>query len=773
MNARLDLHHPDPAVRRRALRRVDCAWSLKDALHDDDARVRAAAALRLGATDADERWLRAAAHDPKPLVRAAAYRALGRAADPESLALLHRAARAEPAWWARRSAVTAAARAFGPRAIRVLDDALTDPFWRVRHAAVKQALRVSARHGSGVVRALLVQPPRSLPHAAALEYLRRAREGHDEPTLLPEPPPLLADDPLYDADPAVMSARLESGEPIPSTTLALLIADPHGPLREQAIARLLEAPDRAALQIALVWLEDPRVPHAQSSAMRVLDGAGALAHQLAREVMLARGHPRALTWALSWAARARALDLDKPVRNLLTHEHADVRACAGRALAAMNGARPRRPDAEGDPRGRPLDLAAAIAVLDDEDDPRLRRRAARVLGRARDLEDLRPLLRASRDADLGVRAIVSERIDALPRPALYKLSRDKDPEVRAAAFAHLDLDLAELELALEREKEPRVVELLIGLCATRGLVNEPPRHRPHLAPKDGPTRAPRRMLGHTGVELSPLIVSGAHGLPVVALRRAARRGVNTFFWEPRYAELTRFLKGKRELQVVAGSYEASPEGIARDLEEARRRLNRDVIDVFLLFWARSKARLSSEAFAALAEHKALGQIRAHGFSTHLRDLAADALDDNPWDVVMTRHSAAHRGAERFFADCAEQGVGVLSFSALSYGRLLQGNDAAAAADCYRYSLAQPGVSATLTAPRYARELDENLGVFARPWLNEAARARVLEKGARVYKKSKDLAALVRRTPTELSAERAERLKVAGTSASTAGREVLR
>ena len=72
----------------------------------------------------------------------------------------------------------------------------------------------------------------------------------------------------------------------------------------------------------------------------------------------------------------------------------------------------------------------------------------------------------------------------------------------------------------------------------------------------------------------------------------------------------------------------------------------------------------------------------------------------------------------------------MSFSALSYGRMLGpvGDDEVSAADCYRYSLAQPGVSATLTAPRYARELSENLGLFARPWLNEAARARVLARG---------------------------------------------
>ena len=57
------------------------------------------------------------------------------------------------------------------------------------------------------------------------------------------------------------------------------------------------------------------------------------------------------------------------------------------------------------------------------------------------------------------------------------------------------------------------------------------------------------------------------------------------------------------------------------------------------------------------------------------------------------------------------GVGVLSFSALCYGRLLRRPPQAPAAlatpraeECYRYSLAQPGVSACLSAPRRPREL---------------------------------------------------------------------
>ncbi|MFP2934489.1 aldo/keto reductase, partial [Pyxidicoccus sp. 3LG] len=273
-----------------------------------------------------------------------------------------------------------------------------------------------------------------------------------------------------------------------------------------------------------------------------------------------------------------------------------------------------------------------------------------------------------------------------------------------------------------------------------------------------PPRASSRPLGTTGLHVSPLVLSGAHLTATQPFFEAHESGLNTFFWEPRYAALTQFLQNRRDqrsgLVVIAGSYHAGPAALRRDVESALRRLRTSWLDVFLLFWVRSPERLSDEDFAALDTLRTEGKVRAFGFSTHLRDLARDALTRHPWPVVMTRHSAAHPGAEAaFLPEAQARGTGVLTFTATCYGRLLQpapGTPPDAvlptAIDCYRYSLSQPGVSASLTAPRSRRELLHNLEVLARPYLEPDALPVMRAHGERVRARTRQLDSLVRRAP---------------------------
>jgi hypothetical protein len=71
----------------------------------------------------------------------------------------------------------------------------------------------------------------------------------------------------------------------------------------------------------------------------------------------------------------------------------------------------------------------------------------------------------------------------------------------------------------------------------------------------------------------------------------------------------------------------------------------------------------------------------------------------------------------------------------------------AAADCYRYSLAQPGVAACLTAPRRHRELDHNLAVIADPVVAGDRRDALIAHGAEVYADNKRFDRLLRRGGT--------------------------
>ena len=272
----------------------------------------------------------------------------------------------------------------------------------------------------------------------------------------------------------------------------------------------------------------------------------------------------------------------------------------------------------------------------------------------------------------------------------------------------------------------------------------PPRARP--ATPRAVADVLRRPLGKTGLDVAPLGISGAHDLPLGQLERARDAGVNLFFWEPEYRSLETLVKRaekKEELVVVAGSYEADARTIERDIDRALRRLRLDALGVMLLFWVRSPARLSDEAYGALVRAKEKGKVRAIGFSTHLRELATSAIETRPWDVVMARHSAAHPALETTLLPVARaRGVGVIAFSALVYGRMLASREVSAA-DCYRYTLTQPGVSVCLSAPRRQRELEENLAVLRAPTLDPATEARLREHGVRVRDENRTFMSLVR------------------------------
>jgi hypothetical protein len=258
---------------------------------------------------------------------------------------------------------------------------------------------------------------------------------------------------------------------------------------------------------------------------------------------------------------------------------------------------------------------------------------------------------------------------------------------------------------------------------------------------------PRRRLGRTDVDVSPLAVSGVGDLSEPSFRLALDAGCDLFFWEPRYRSLSRFLRSTRpgDASVIAGTFHASATAIVTDVDRALRRLRRETLDVFLLFWARSAARFSDESCETLARLRTQGKIRAAGFSTHDRTLAGDAIRSGAFDVAMIRHSAAHPGAEEHVLPLAqEHRVGVLTFSALAYGRLL--GPTVTAVDAYAYSLAQPGVSAVISAPRSRAELRENLAVLRAPALSPEAIAALRSRGQQVRAETRDFNNLLRRFP---------------------------
>jgi diketogulonate reductase-like aldo/keto reductase len=264
-----------------------------------------------------------------------------------------------------------------------------------------------------------------------------------------------------------------------------------------------------------------------------------------------------------------------------------------------------------------------------------------------------------------------------------------------------------------------------------------------------------RSLGRTGLTVAPLGISGRFELPERGFRVAIEAGVNCFFWEPGYRSQTRCWQRlptslKERLVVVAGSFAADARSVRRDLQHALQSLGVSRLAVFLLFWVRSQARLAEETLEALVEIREAGLVQAVGLSTHLRPLAVQAVRDG-WDVVMVRHSLAHRGAEgELFPMAAQEGTGVIVFSSLCSGRLPKAPDSHAAqrprptpAECYRYSLSHPGVSACLSAPRDLDQLRHNLQVLTDPTLDAEAMAALRPWGDAVYRHHRAFAAWLR------------------------------
>ncbi|HRI62855.1 MAG TPA: aldo/keto reductase, partial [Polyangium sp.] len=399
-------------------------------------------------------------------------------------------------------------------------------------------------------------------------------------------------------------------------------------------------------------------------------------------------------------------------------------------------------------------------------------------------DELRALLRLSGDTSPMVRAAAATMLESAAdldeRIAALIDARESDDVVRKSAFTWLvrrgdDAAFQHLIAALERGAEqPDVAQHLEALSLVfpdQSFEKVPHLHerRPMAVVGDAPAKQRRsdnrrasalRSLGQTGLRLSPLVLSGAHGLPAAACSEAYDAGIRSFFWEPKYRELSKFLRSRRlardSFTVIAGTYFAGAEGIRADVERTLKQLRFDWIDVFLLFWVRSSERVSSEDFGALETLRTEGKIRTFGFSTHDRTICLNALQNASWPVVMTRHSAAHPGAEdKVFPMATACGTGVLTFTATCYGRLLRptaqtpensGITLPTAADCYRYSLSQKGVSACLTAPRNRDELFENLEVLDGEKLDPDAMAAIRTHGVAVRAENRRFDTLVRRAP---------------------------
>lgn len=225
-----------------------------------------------------------------------------------------------------------------------------------------------------------------------------------------------------------------------------------------------------------------------------------------------------------------------------------------------------------------------------------------------------------------------------------------------------------------------------------------------------------------------LATRGGSRLTPADVEQALARGVNYLNWCARPDGLSRAvasLGAARKQVVVAVQFQArDPAEAAREFDWILRELATDYLDVATLYYVESERewrQLSAPGgvLEYLEEQKRLGRLRLIGVTSHQRKLAASWARSGRLDMLMIRYNAAHRGAEEdVFPVVCDLGIPVVTYTALRWKALLRatpedppGFRPPPAVEWYRFCLAHPAVSVTLTAPFNRGELDEVLALL--------------------------------------------------------------
>jgi aryl-alcohol dehydrogenase-like predicted oxidoreductase len=244
-----------------------------------------------------------------------------------------------------------------------------------------------------------------------------------------------------------------------------------------------------------------------------------------------------------------------------------------------------------------------------------------------------------------------------------------------------------------------------------------------------------RAVGPRGLRLAPDDVERAYH----------EYGINTFLFHFRMRAMVEGLRRlirsgcRDDLVLIAEAGIPTGGFVHRSWERHARALDVETIDVFLLGWVRHRWYVTGRTWPAMRDLKAAGRVRAVGFSSHDRPLAAALARELAVDVLMIRYNAAHRGAEQeVFGALGEARPGIISYTATRWGMLLQPlpgrgfPTAMTPGECYRFPLSHPAVDLVLCAARSAAELDEDAAAARLGPLDPARLAEVRRFGDTVH-----------------------------------------
>lgn len=238
------------------------------------------------------------------------------------------------------------------------------------------------------------------------------------------------------------------------------------------------------------------------------------------------------------------------------------------------------------------------------------------------------------------------------------------------------------------------------------------------------------LLGKTGFKVSPICFGALTIGPLQAnlplqegaaiIRYALECGINfidTAKLYGTYSYIREALKGWDKPVIISSkSYDYTFAGMEKTIEEARKALDRDYIDIFMLHEQESELTLKGHAPAVeyMCEAKVKGLIRAVGVSTHTIEVVRAATVREEFAVIHPIVNCKGLGLldgtkeelEKAVQKAYEKGKGLYGMKPLGGGNLI-----ANAREALEYAFKFPYTHSTALGCKSTDELDYNLHIL--------------------------------------------------------------
>lgn len=201
--------------------------------------------------------------------------------------------------------------------------------------------------------------------------------------------------------------------------------------------------------------------------------------------------------------------------------------------------------------------------------------------------------------------------------------------------------------------------------------------------------------------------------------QAIKKGINfidTAEFYDNYAYIKRVLSIYQDIIVCSKSYAYSYEGMRKSVQKARREMDKDIVDIFMLHEQESIWTLKGhhEALEYLVEAKANGIIKAVGVSTHTVEVVNAAADMDEIDVIhplinfkgIGIKDGTRLDMERAIAKAFQKGKGIYVMKALGGGNLISEKEKA-----FKYILSLPYLHSVAVGMKSCDEVIANIKTF--------------------------------------------------------------